>query len=90
MKLATLGKPRSVKRPVAAETVDHTVLSFGKYKSRTPSQISEEDPDYIVWLSGETNLKDFVSPLLVRECQADLQERRAEKDEDRRDDGSNY
>ena len=32
------------------EDLDHTPLTFGKYKGQTPDEISEHDPSYIVWL----------------------------------------
>lgn len=35
--------------------LDHTPLSGGKYKGLTPDQISEFDPDYIVWLYRHSN-----------------------------------
>ena len=30
--------------------LDHTPLTFGKYKGQTPDEISEHDPSYIVWM----------------------------------------
>ena len=32
------------------EDLDHTPLTFGKYKGQTPDEISEHDPQYIVWM----------------------------------------
>lgn len=29
--------------------VDDTPLTFGKYKGRTPDDIADDDPGYIVW-----------------------------------------
>lgn len=30
--------------------LDHTPVTFGKYKGQTPDEISEHDPSYIVWM----------------------------------------
>ena len=31
-------------------SLDTTVLTFGKHKGKTPEQVSDIDPAYIVWL----------------------------------------
>ena len=30
--------------------LDHTPLPFGKYKGKTPDEVSEDDPGYIKWV----------------------------------------
>ena len=30
--------------------LDHTPLPFGKYKGKTPDEVSEFDPSYIKWM----------------------------------------
>ena len=35
--------------------LDHKPLNFGKYKGLSPDEISETDPDYIIWMY--TNVK---------------------------------
>jgi uncharacterized protein (DUF3820 family) len=29
---------------------DDTPLKFGKYKGKTPNQVADEDPSYVVWM----------------------------------------
>ena len=56
----------------SGELLDHTPLCFGKYKGRTPSDVAEFDPSYIVWL-GE-NCPGTCSAALVRDCERDAKE----------------
>lgn len=30
--------------------LDHTPVTFGKYRGQTPDEISEHDPSYVVWM----------------------------------------
>jgi uncharacterized protein (DUF3820 family) len=49
--------------------LDHTPLTFGQYKGRTPAQIAEFNPKYLVWLKDTvTNRGELVSDLLYRDC----------------------
>lgn len=48
--------------------LDDTPLRFGKYKGRTPRQVSLDDPGYIVWLGSNTK-NPPVSRDLVLECE---------------------
>ena len=32
------------------EELDHTALDFGKHNGKTPSEISEIDPQYVIWM----------------------------------------
>ena len=53
------------------EEVDHTPLTFGQYRSMTPSEIAEVNPKYLVWVYDTIkNRGPLVSELLYRECQA--------------------
>ncbi len=52
------------------EELDHTPLTFGQYKGQTPNEVSEHDPEYIVWLAQNFD-KPVVSDLLARACKDD-------------------
>lgn len=32
------------------EELDHSPLDFGKYSGKTPNEISEIDPKYVIWM----------------------------------------
>lgn len=49
------------------EELDTTPLDFGKYKGKTPEQIANINPGYIVWLFEKTQRQVF-SPDLYEEC----------------------
>ena len=34
---------------------DQTPMAFGKHTGKTPEEISEEDPAYVVWLHDKTD-----------------------------------
>jgi pyrrolidone-carboxylate peptidase len=68
------------------ERLDHTPLDFGKHAGKTPEQIAEIDPSYIVWLGETFDGPQAVSAALVRACQQDLREMDAEGDLDHWDD----
>lgn len=39
------------------EDLDDTPLTFGKHQGKTPDEISEEDPSYIVWMWETVEVK---------------------------------
>lgn len=49
---------------------DSQPLPFGK--GRTPDEIAEDDPSYIVWLHGER--PDLVSVSLAVACEQDMED----------------
>lgn len=51
-----------------AEQLDHTPLTFGKYKGKTPDQVSNYDPNYLVWLYDTVTDKPTCSKLLRDAC----------------------
>lgn len=51
--------------------LDFTPLKFGKYKGVTPESISEEDPEYIVWM-WEEGLR-HCSEALYRDCKQEVE-----------------
>ena len=58
--------------------LDHTPLTFGKYKGQTPDEISEHDPSYVVWLYN--NIKPHkCSEWLKKVCE---QEQYYDEDDD--------
>jgi hypothetical protein len=52
------------------DDLDHTPLTFGKHRDKTPDEISEIDPGYIVWLA-ENVKPPVVSDLLAQACADD-------------------
>lgn len=52
-------------------SLDHSRLTFGKYKGLTPDEISEFDPSYVVWMAA--NIKPVpCSAWLVETCKDDI------------------
>jgi hypothetical protein len=51
------------------EALDHTVMAFGKYKDKkTPEQVAEENPSYLVWAYETVKNRPVCSEVLYREC----------------------
>lgn len=49
------------------DDLDNTSLTFGKHKGKTPDEISEEDPGYIIWMAE--NIKEqHCSDALYQYC----------------------
>lgn len=49
------------------ERLDHTPLTFGKYKGKTPSEIAVDDPSYIVWMHNNIK-RPLCSYVLAKDC----------------------
>jgi hypothetical protein len=54
----------------SGEAMDHTPLGFGKHIGKSPNDISEIDPSYIVWLYENT--EGNCSRALYAACRDDL------------------
>lgn len=55
------------------QDLDFQKLTFGKYVGKTPEQISECAPGYVVWMYE--NVKPLrCSEVLYRECKSEVQE----------------
>lgn len=52
---------------------DHTPLSFGKYKGKTPEEVAEIDGSYVVWMF-ENVIPTPCSKELAESCEADERE----------------
>jgi hypothetical protein len=56
------------------ELLDHTPLTFGKHKGKTPAAVAEVDPGYVVWMY-DTWKADRKAPMcskvLYDECKRD-------------------
>ena len=65
----------------ADEKLDHTPLTFGKYKGKTPSDIAEEDPSYIIWMYENVTNKSTCSALLYQACVEDEREQDSDFDD---------
>lgn len=68
------------------ELLDHTALGFGKYRDKTPDEISMVDPSYICWLYREVK-PTRCSATLARACKAEVDGQRdnAPKEDDDRE-----
>jgi hypothetical protein len=53
--------------------LDATPLTFGKYKGKTPDQVCEGDPSYIVWMYENVDPKPC-SKDLYEACMIDMSE----------------
>lgn len=51
--------------------LDHTPLTFGKYRGRTPDDVSEDDPGYICWMYDNVKNKPTCSRTLYEVCLSD-------------------
>lgn len=54
-----------------AESLDHTALTFGKYRGATPDQVAAIDPGWLVWAYENIKDKPVCSKLLYDACQED-------------------
>lgn len=52
----------------SGEDLDHTPLTFGKYKGVTPSELATVDPQYIRWMYEEVKNKPTCSKVLYDDC----------------------
>lgn len=50
------------------EELDHTPLTFGKYRGMTPSELGEVDPQYVCWMFETVKDKNTCSALLYKDC----------------------
>jgi hypothetical protein len=58
--------------------IDDEALTFGKYRGRTPNQVAEVDPSYVIWMFESVKNFQTCSPELYDACLQD------EADEDDR------
>lgn len=49
--------------------LDDTPLTFGKYRGKSPDWISDNDPDYLLWLVRETGF-NRCSKALINYCKS--------------------
>lgn len=54
--------------------IDHTPLTFGKYKGKTAEEVSIKDPAYIVWMFKNVSGKNTCSEALYRDCLQEIEE----------------
>lgn len=59
----------------AAEALDHTPWTRGKYRGKTASEVAEIDPSYLIWAWSAWDEKPC-SHLLFKECQRDVEDNR--------------
>lgn len=66
---AILENGRQAQQVAAQPTLDwrNKLVPFGKYRGSTLGAIADDDPDYIVWLSGWTGLRE---PMATYVCLA--------------------
>lgn len=55
---------------MTADELDHTPLTFGKYRGRTPDEISKtkDGAQYILWMFENVENRDTCSRLLYEAC----------------------
>ena len=59
--------------PAKDEQLDDQKLTFGKYMFKTPNEIADIDPSYIVWLYNNVKPR-VVSKSLAVACELDIAE----------------
>jgi hypothetical protein len=50
------------------DTVDHLPLTFGKHVGKTPDQISETDPKWLIWAYENIKGRTVCSKTLYNAC----------------------
>lgn len=48
--------------------IEDTPIGFGKYADKTPNEVAEIDPGYIIWLNDEAGRTDLVSDEMYDAC----------------------
>lgn len=56
-----------------ADDLDTTPLTFGKHRGKTPEEIADEDPSYVVWLYENVKPRRCSRSLAVA-CEAETRE----------------
>jgi hypothetical protein len=67
----------------ASIALDHTPLTFGKYKGQTPDEVSENDPGWIVWAYDNVKNRKVCSKTLRDACKNDATYTKANNDQPR-------
>lgn len=63
--------------------LDHTPLTFGRYRGQTPDEVSEHDPKYLVWMYDTVKNRPTCSKTLRDNCENDVHyENRQNKDKE--------
>jgi hypothetical protein len=70
------------RKQTAAEKLDHTPLTFGQYRGKTPAEIAEENPGYIKWMYETVKNKSTCSQALYKDCAAEVSAIREHDDEE--------
>jgi hypothetical protein len=65
--------------------IDHTPLTFGKHRGKTPEHVAEEDPSWLKWAFETIKDKGICSQALYRDCVKDVQASRKDNGEDGED-----
>ena len=60
-------------RKVTPDELDHTPLTFGAHRGRTPADVAESDPSYILWMY-DSIYPHQCSLVLRNDCAKDLGE----------------
>lgn len=80
MPLTYLDRNHLVYPPSNGVDLDDTLLTFGCYKGRAPSDIANDDPAYIVWLYDKIEPKRCTSELYEL-CEQEVAEGEEDDDE---------
>jgi uncharacterized protein (DUF3820 family) len=62
-------KPNEKEQAAIKADTDHTPLKFGKYKGRTPNDVAEIDPQWLVWAYNNVLNFPVCTKLLANECE---------------------
>ncbi len=59
------------------EQLDHTPIGFGKHAGKTPEEVAELDPEYLIWAYTSLD-KKLCSSALYRATKEDAPSRRGD------------
>lgn len=62
------------------KSIDDKPLTFGKYKGKTPNELLEEDPGYLVWMMNNFENGVPFTPVVMRAAEKEYNHLQAMND----------
>ena len=69
-------------KPIRVDKLNDTPLTFGKYKGKTPVEIAETDPKYVIWMYDNVTTHPTCSKQFRDYCEQDERDEEADHAED--------
>lgn len=70
-------------KPMKVDCLNDTPLTFGKYKGKTPMEVAENDPEYLIWAFDNVTSHKTCTKELRDHCEQDQRDEEADHDEDK-------